>query len=253
MDEPVLQQQPTQQPAPAPAQVQQQAPVQQPAPTPAPVAQPTPAPEQTFTGLAGIEQARDTSNLMNTYLMQAGISSEHIAAEMKYNDGKISDVTRNLLIAKHGDNAALIEQLLVANHSNTLANEKALETKAHSRVAELFGLQPEQGSQAMTELVTWSLANMDKEELNQYADLIEAGGVAGDLALKALVDNFKAKYSQQPNTLNGDGGAAQVGGQPLTREEYNRQRFEIEEKHGYNSPQMVELQTRRNAAIAAGY
>lgn len=224
---------------------------------PAPAAQETPTPPaaapaaETYTGIPPIQHT-ETQATVDAYLGQAGLTMEHIELEIEHS-GKLSDVSRNLLLAKHGDNAALVEQVIMANHAQVQIEEAKREESAHKFVAEQFGVEADKGGQALSELITWSIDNVDSARMAQYADLIDAGGLQGELAMKALIDEFKSKSNVQPDLLNGDVAAPTGGGEYLTREEYNSQSHEIEMKHGYNSPQMVALQQRRNLAISKGY
>ena len=220
-----------------------------PAAAPATPTQPTTPP--VFTGLPPVQQSENKAQV-DAYLNQAGLSMEHVTLELKHS-GKLSDVSRNLLVAKHGANASLVEQVIMANHTQMQFEDTQKQQTAHAFIAQQFGVDADKGGQAMSELVSWAVTNVDKTRMAEYADIIDRGGLTAELALKSLVDEYRSKANVSPDLVNGDTTVVTNNGDYLTREEYNTQRFEIEHKHGYDSPQMVALQQRRNLAISKGY
>lgn len=230
-------------PAFPPAAAQPPAPAPAPTPAVAPVpaaTAPTHAPVQTPVAMTSVAQ----------YAEKAGVPMEHIKAELD-NYGKLSEVTLAVLRKAHGENTDLIAAVMQSEHATSLQASAEAEKAAHSFVAEQFGLQAEQGAQAMSELVTWAAQNMQAAELDEIANIIDGGGYAAKLALRDLAERFRKTSNVTPDVVTG--AAPNVGtGTEMTRTEYNRQLHELEQKHGYNSPQVIALQRQRLAAVGRG-
>lgn len=217
-----------------------------PPPTPMPPAAPAAAP-QTPVQTAQPPVAMTT---VAQYAEKAGVPMEHIKSELD-NYGKLSEVTLAVLRKVHGDNTDLIAAVMQSEHAIAQQASAEAEKAAHSFVAEQFGLQPEQGAQAMSELVTWAAQNMQAAELDEIANIIDSGGYAAKLALRDLAERFRKTSNVAPDVVTG--AAPNVGtGAEMTRAEYNRQLHELEQKHGYNSPQVIALQRQRLAAVSRG-
>lgn len=217
----------------------------QPAPTPAPTqpVAPAPAPAQSA-------QPPVAMTTVAQYAEKAGVSMEHITAELD-NYGKLSEVTLAVLRKAHGENTDLIAAVMQSEHATAQQASAAAEKAAHSFIAEQFGLQPEQGAQAMSELVTWAAQNLQAAELDEIANIIDSGGYAAKLALRDLADKYRKTSNVAPDVVTG--ATPNVGtGVEMTRAEYNRQLHELEQKHGYNSPQVIALQRQRLAAVSRG-
>lgn len=219
---------------------------------PAPAA-PTPATVPPAAHAPAPVQAAQPPVAMTTvaqYAEKAGVPMEHITAELD-NYGKLSEVTLAVLRKAHGENTDLIAAVMKSEHAAAQQSSAAAEQAAHSFVAEQFGLQPEQGAQAMSELVTWAAQNMQAAELDEIANIIDSGGYAAKLALRDLAERFRKTSNVAPDVVTG--ATPNVGtGAEMTRAEYNRQLHELEQKHGYNSPQVIALQRQRLAAVSRG-
>lgn len=223
------------------------APTPAPAPAPAPAAAPVPAaPAATY---AQVQQPAGMSTVAQ-YAEKAGVPMAHIKAELD-NYGKLSEVTLAVLRKVHGENTDLIAAVMQSEHATSVQANAEAEKAAHSFVAEQFGLQAEQGAQAMSELVSWAAQNMPAAELDEIANIIDGGGYAAKLALRDLAERFRKTSNVTPDVVTG--AAPNVGtGTEMTRAEYNRQLHELEQKHGYNSPQVIALQRQRLAAVSRG-
>lgn len=223
------------------------APTPAPAPAPATAAAPVTAPPaSTYTP---VQQPAGMATVAQ-YAEKAGVPMEHIKAELD-NYGKLSEVTLAVLRKVHGENTDLIAAVMQSEHATSLQASAEAEKAAHSFVAEQFGLQAEQGAQAMSELVTWAAQNMQAAELDEIANIIDGGGYAAKLALRDLAERFRKTSNVTPDVVTG--AVPNVGtGTEMTRAEYNRQLHELEQKHGYNSPQVIALQRQRLAAVSRG-
>lgn len=235
----------------APAQ-EPTTPVQEGQPSPEP-AQPVPAAvEPAAMTLPPIEQVSQAQvNATDTYLSKAGISTDHVAAEMQ-KFGKLSEMTTALLRQAHGEHADLIIANVEHTHTQLAAQEAKAESEAHGIVAELLGVDAAQGGAEMSKVVSWAVNSLPENEVAELAELIDRGGIASKLALQQLVTGYSQGNSQPANLVAGD-VRTNTNAVHMTRDEYNRQRFEIEDKFGYNSQQMVALQNQRTQAINNGY
>ena len=221
-------------------------------PVPPAPAEPTAAPIPQAAAAPVSEQAVPPVAMTTVaqYAEKAGVPMEHIKAELD-NYGKLSEVTLAVLRKAHGENTDLIAAVMQSEHATAQQASVAAERDAHSFVAEQFGLQPEQGAQAMSELVTWAAQNMQSAELDEIANIIDNGGYAAKLALRDLAERFRKTSNVTPDVVTG--ATPNVGtGVEMTRAEYNRQLHELEQKHGYNSPQVIALQRQRLAAVSRG-
>ena len=188
---------------------------------------------------------------VNTYLNSAGITADHVEAEMD-SMGKLSDMTIAIIRQKHGEHSDLIINQIENNHANYQAQQAQLETTAHNQVAEMMGVDAAQGGAEMTKIIGWAVQAVPDAQMQELANLVDAGGLQSQLALQELVKAYTEANGQGAQLVGGD-VQTPTGGATMDRAEYNRQRFEIEKKFGYNSPQMVTLQNQRTAAINSGY
>ena len=245
---------PLNQGAQAPAAPAPVAPVAPQAPAPAaPVAPQAPAQaapkEPQYTGLPPVSQEQQAS--LDNYITAAGIQPSHVEAELDAN-GALSDLTKQLNRNKHGEHAELILDNIEATYQQTLMHEQQKEKETHGEVATLLGIPPEQGGQAMSQIISWAVTKFSDEEIDGIANMVESGGMQGKIALKHLVEQWQASNSVQPNLVGGS-QVPVTGGGMLDRDTYNKERFKVQQEHGYNSPQMEQLQARRLAAIQQGY
>jgi hypothetical protein len=239
--------------APAPTQVEQPAPAAAVALPPV-VVPPLAVPAVAEPAVLPLPVAEPAATGIDSYLIKAGLTMEHINAEYE-SFGALSAMTKQLLADAHGDHAGLVEQAL--ENTNMMHKDAVAQATVDvgNQVAELFSVDAKDGAEAFGELVDWFTKQGKSEKAGQYADMIGAGGLSRELAIKAMVGEYKDAEGVQPTPelVEGDSGNTRTVGGLITREEFNKQRFAIEAKHGYESPQMKALQNQRMSAIQQGH
>ena len=269
-------QQPMQQPFQQPAPVQQQygQPVQQPVQQPygqpvdqqaqpvygqppiqAPVQTPVPVQQAPAVGTSD-----DAVKQISKFVSSAGLTPSQVEHEFT-TFGGLTESTRQALVRKHGEGTTnLLVQSMQGIAQQTQAQQTQQNAAIYTQVETAFqgtATPGQTGQQSWNELAAWVKQNVDVNQRAAYNSMLTSKDpVQAQLAVDSMINTYKAAngVGQTADLITGDQGGTTTatGVEQMTVAEYSKQLDKLVEEHGYNSPQVAQLNATRDAARQRG-
>jgi len=156
------------------------------------------------------------------------------------------------------DRDALVEKVGKAKASLIMAGVENVTARNNARVQEVLGIAHEAagGETNWAKVRDWAQKNVSAEDMNEYREMLDAGGRKAKYAAAQLVQEYNASPNNTAlnagkNQMKGDAtkGAPKV--EPMTRRQYGDALMKLE-RRGASAQEFAALKARRNAGIKQG-
>jgi len=183
-------------------------------------------------------------------------NADKIMAEFTEN-GELSLASQAALVETLGESVA---QIALSNLSTEVSklkeNGKAKRQELLDYANETFkGEDPELTWKQMQEFVRSQEAGVSAEDLDAMNKMLKAGGLQGKLVVDRVAQLYYASQSTSApgDLLEGDSYSGAANFKPISRMDYVAELRTAVQKYGEDSPQVRDLDRRREASIAKGY
>ena len=173
-------------------------------------------------------------------------------------DGSVSLASKAALAETLGGPVA---ELVLKQLESEVASQKEAgsveATRLKNKAAEVFGSPAEQADATWAALQNFAKSpesGLSEADLTVLSDMLEKGGVQGDMAVNDLASRYEKSqgFQKVPNLMSGD-GQTQSGFEPLDKLNYQTAMRTAQQQFGEGSREVAALRERRTASIQRGF
>lgn len=189
----------------------------------------------------------------------AGINPESLIEELLDNNNAFTEDTIKKLRDKHGNEVTdLLLKEVKELHNKNMEKIEADNQGVYNAITNVFGLDPEKGKEAWTELAQWTKGNLPETVTKELSVMLSNGGLMARLAAQEMANHYlevnggkKNSVSIKPDLERGNGNGGNKGF--ISKEEFLVKKRELEKKYGSNSQEVARLRNLRRQSMEAGY